>query len=284
MAADSRRLHHTNERLTFLTIITLSSILEKIIIHKRQEIAARPQVNFDANAVAPPRNFLQALTGGQQADRVSLIAEVKKASPSKGLIRADFDPVKIAQAYANSGASCISVLTDEHFFKGHLDYLKAIRATVDIPLLRKDFVLAPSQIYEARMAGADAVLLIAECLEPNQLKDLHDLIVELGMTPLVELYDQANVDVVLACEPKLVGVNNRDLNTFEVDLMHSIRIKQQLPATTTFVSESGIFTHEDVQLMQANEVDAILVGESLMRNDDVEVAVKRLLFGEEVSE
>ena len=258
----------------------MSSILDKIVTHKRQEIAARPQVEFDAAAVAPPRDFVQALTSGPEADRVSLIAEVKKASPSKGLIREDFDPVKIAQAYASSGAACISVLTDEHFFKGHLDYLKAIREAVDIPLLRKDFVLDPSQVYEARMAGADAVLLIAECLEPSQLKELHDLIVELGMTPLVELYDAANVDAVLACQPMLVGVNNRDLNTFEVDLMHSIRVKQQLPATTTFVSESGIFTHEDVQLMQVNQVDAILVGESLMRNDDVEAAVKRLLFGE----
>ena len=259
---------------------TLSSILDKIVAHKRQEIAARPQIKFDATAIAPPRDFVHALTGGKQANRVSLIAEVKKASPSKGLIREDFDPVKIAQAYANSGASCISVLTDEHFFKGHLDYLKAIRAAVDVPLLRKDFVLDPSQVYEARMAGADAVLLIAECLEPSQLKELHDLIVELGMTPLVELYDETNIDAVLACEPKLVGVNNRDLNTFEVDLMHSIRVKQQLPPTTTFVSESGIFTHQDVLLMQSNQVDAILVGESLMRNDDVGAAVKQLLFDE----
>ncbi len=259
----------------------MSSILDKIVAHKRQEIATRPPVQFDADAVGPPRDFVKALTDGQQAGRVSLIAEVKKASPSKGLIRADFDPVKIAQAYASSGASCISVLTDEHFFKGHLDYLKAIRAAVDIPLLRKDFVLDASQVYEARMAGADAVLLIAECLEPKQLIELHDLIVELGMTPLVELYDEANVDAVLACKPKLVGVNNRDLNTFEVDLMHSIRVKQQLPSTTTFVSESGIFTHQDVQLMQANKVDAILVGESLMRHDDVGAAVKRLLFGDQ---
>ena len=258
----------------------MSSILDKIVAHKRQEIAARSPVEFNADAVDAPRDFVAALTTGEQAGQVSLIAEVKKASPSKGLIRADFDPVQIAQAYASSGASCISVLTDEHFFKGHLDYLKAIRAAVDVPLLRKDFVLDASQVYEARMAGADAVLLIAECLSPAQLKDLHDLIVELGMTPLVELYDQANVDAVLACEPKLVGVNNRDLNTFEVDLMHSIRVKQQFPASTTFVSESGIFTHQDVQLMQANDVDAILVGESLMRNEDVGAAVKRLLFGE----
>ena len=172
---------------------------------------------------------------------MSLIAEVKKASPSKGLIRADFDPVKIAQAYASSGASCISVLTDEHFFKGHLDYLEAIRAAVDVPLLRKDFILDASQVYEARMAGADAVLLIAECLSPKQLRQLHDLIVELGMTPLVELYDQANVDAVLACQPKLVGVNNRDLNTFEVDLMHSIRVKAAVPSVDDFCQRKRHF-------------------------------------------
>ena len=141
----------------------MSSILDKIVAHKRQEIAARPQIKFDATAIAPPRDFVQALTGAKRVNRVSLIAEVKKASPSKGLIREDFDPVKIAQAYANSGASCISVLTDEHFFKGHLDYLKAIRAAVDVPLLRKDFVLDRSQVYEARMAVADGVRLIAEC-------------------------------------------------------------------------------------------------------------------------
>ncbi|MCL4123545.1 UNVERIFIED_CONTAM: hypothetical protein GTU68_053441, partial [Idotea baltica] len=241
------------------------------------EIAALPEIEFDADSVAPPLDFHAALTAGEQADKVSLIAEVKKASPSKGLIREDFDPVAIASAYAASGASCISVLTDEHFFQGHLDYLKAVRSAVDIPLLRKDFILAESQVYQARMSGADAVLLIAECLEPKLLKGLHDLIVDLGMTPLVELYEEKNIDAVLDCQPKLVGVNNRDLKTFEVDLMHSIRVKSHFPDTVAFVSESGIFTNEDVQLMQANDVDAILVGESLMRNEDIGAAVRRLL-------
>lgn len=239
-----------------------------------------PPVNWDPSVAAPPLDFLASLNSGDQANRVSLIAEVKKASPSKGVIREDFDPVAIAKTYAEAGASCISVLTDEHFFQGHLDFLKAIRDAVNIPLLRKDFILAESQIYEARMAGADAVLLIAECLEPKRLKDLHDLAVELKMTPLVELYDETNVDAVLACQPKLVGVNNRDLNTFEVDLMHSIRVKSRFSDSTIFVSESGIFTHTDVQLMHQHGVDAILVGESLMRNQDVEAAVKRLLFGD----
>ena len=257
----------------------MTSILDKIVAHKLDEIAAMPQVDWDLDSAGPPLDFLAAINSGEQTNRVSLIAEVKKASPSKGVIRDDFDPVAIAKTYAAAGASCISVLTDEHFFQGHLDFLKAIRAAVDIPLLRKDFILDESQVYEARAAGADAVLLIAECLTPPRLKELHDLITELGMTPLVELYDENNVEAVLACQPQLVGVNNRDLKTFDVDLMHSIRVKSRFPDSTTFVSESGIFTHADVQLMQENSVDAILVGESLMRNQDVGDAVKRLLFG-----
>lgn len=239
-----------------------------------------PRVDWDLDNVAPPLDFLAALNSGDQTSQVSLIAEVKKASPSKGVIRHDFDPVAIAETYAAAGASCISVLTDEHFFQGHLDFLKAIRSAVDIPLLRKDFILDESQIYQARAAGADAVLLIAECLTPQRLRELHDLIVQLGMTPLVELYDEDNVEAVLACQPKLVGVNNRDLKTFEVDLMHSIRVKSRFPDSTTFVSESGIFTHADVRLMHEHSVDAILVGESLMRNEDVGKAVKQLLFGQ----
>lgn len=258
----------------------LTSILDKIVAHKLNEIAAMPRVDWDLDNVAPPLDFLAALNSGDQTSQVSLIAEVKKASPSKGVIRDDFDPVAIAETYAAAGASCISVLTDEHFFQGHLDFLKAIRSAVDIPLLRKDFILDESQIYQARAAGADAVLLIAECLTPQRLKELHDLIVQLGMTPLVELYDEDNVEAVLACQPKLVGVNNRDLKTFEVDLMHSIRVKSRFPDSTTFVSESGIFTHADVRLMHEHSVDAILVGESLMRNEDVGKAVKQLLFGQ----
>ncbi len=261
----------------------MNSILDKIVTHKLGEISAaksaRPIKDIQAAAEqAPkPRDFLGALTKGDQAGRVSLIAEVKKASPSKGIIREDFCPVDIASSYARSGASCISVLTDEHFFQGSLDYLRDVRAAVDIPLLRKDFILDEYQVFEARAAGADAVLLIAECLTPSQLKDLHAVIVELNMTALVELYDAANIEAVLACKPTLVGVNNRDLNTFEIDLHHSIRIKQNLPDEIAMVSESGIFTNQDVQLMFENKVDAILVGESLMRAEDIDQAVKTLL-------
>ena len=261
----------------------MSSILDKIVAHKLGEIDAakstRPLAEIKplAEQASPPRDFLAALTQDDQANQVSLIAEVKKASPSKGIIREDFSPVEIATAYANSGASCISVLTDEHFFQGKLDYLRDVRAAVEIPVLRKDFILDEYQVYEARAAGADAVLLIAECLTPDRLLRLHELITDLKMTALVELYDSKNIESVLACKPKLVGVNNRDLNTFEIDLHHSIRVKQSLPDNIAMVSESGIFTSDDVELMSNNDVDAILVGESLMRADDIGQAVKALL-------
>ena len=260
----------------------MNSILEKIVNHKASEIAAakaaRPikDVAAAAETASAPRDFLTAL---QHAANIALIAEVKKASPSKGMIRADFDPVTIAQTYAACGASCISVLTDENFFQGHLDYLTAIRQQVDIPLLRKDFIIDEYQVFEARAAGADAVLLIAECLEADQLIGLHKRICELGMTPLVELYDANNVAKVMAADPVLVGVNNRDLNTFEVDLNHSVKVKQLLPPSVTFVSESGIYTRSDVEMLEKSGVDAMLVGESLMRADDIGDAVKTLLGG-----
>ena len=258
----------------------MNSILEKIVNHKLTEIAAakaaRPleDVAAAADNAAAPRNFLAAL---QNATGIGLIAEVKKASPSKGIIRADFDPVAIAQIYAESGASCISVLTDENFFQGHLDYLTAIKQQVKIPLLRKDFIIDEYQVFEARAAGADAVLLIAECLEADQLIGLHKRIRALGMTPLVELYDEQNVEKVMAADPVLVGVNNRDLNTFEVDLSHSVKVKQLLPESVTFVSESGIYSRSDVEMLEKSGVDAMLVGESLMRADDIGAAVKTLL-------
>ena len=231
-------------------------------------------LGFDLKIAGEPLDFVAALTAA--APQVGLIAEVKKASPSKGVIRADFDPLSIAMQYAAAGANCISVLTDEHFFQGHLDFLRQIRGAVEVPLLRKDFVLDDYQVYEARAAGADAVLLIAECLDDHMLIQLHQTIESLGMIALVELYDAANIDKVMACNPKLVGVNNRDLNTFEVDLAH-VRVKNQLPDCVTFVSESGIFTNEDVVMLKENDVDAMLVGESLMRSQDIGSAVETLL-------
>jgi len=260
----------------------LNSILSKIVEHKKHEVAQakldQPLKSLSGKlADAPePRDFLARL---ESPDEVSLIAEVKKASPSKGLIREDFHPAKIGALYESGGASCISVLTDEKFFQGHLDFLTSVRQAVSIPVLRKDFIIDEYQVVEARAAGADAVLLIAECLEPTLLKDLYDSIVGLNMTALVELYDATNVDLVLNCNPQLVGVNNRDLNTFEVDLNHSVEVKKMLPDELTFVSESGIFTHDDVKFLMSHDVDAMLVGESLMRCDDIELAVRSLIGG-----
>jgi indole-3-glycerol phosphate synthase len=226
-------------------------------------------------AEAPPgRDFFGALAGG---GAIKLIAEVKKASPSAGVIRSDFDPVTIARTYERHGASCISVLTDESYFQGHLDYLCQVCSSVGLPVLRKDFILDSYQLLEARAAGADAVLLIAECLDDCNLRKLHNEALELGMAPLVELYDPENLDRVLEAGATLVGVNNRDLRTFEVDLDHTLRLRDRVPDHCVMVSESGIKTHADVSRLQAAGIDAILVGESLMREADIGAAVDRLL-------
>lgn len=206
-----------------------------------------------------------------------LIAEVKKASPSKGVIRADFDPVAIAKIYEAHGASCVSVLTDERFFQGRLDFMTAVKQAVSLPVLRKDFILDPYQVYEARAAGADAVLLIAECLDDCGLRSLHNLILELGMTPLVEFYEPANLARVIEAGATLIGVNNRNLHTFEVDLGHSMRMHEQVPAECVFVSESGITGRAEALRLQEAGIEAMLVGESLMRKPDIGAAVDELL-------
>ncbi len=258
----------------------MPTILDKITAVKRDEIArakeAKSQaiVEREAAAAPSPRGFFSALASGKP---IKLIAEVKKASPSKGVIRADFEPVAIARTYAEHGASCLSVLTDEQFFQGSLDYLQAVRAAVDLPVLRKDFILDPYQVYEARAAGADAVLLIAECLDDCGLRSLHRLIVDLGMAPLVELYEPSNLQRVFDAGATLIGVNNRNLHTFEVDLEHSIRLRKSVPGECVFVSESGIGSRADVERLEAAGVDAILVGESLMRQPDIGAAVDALL-------
>ncbi len=221
----------------------------------------------------PPRDFLAALSGGPP---IRLIAEVKKASPSKGIIRADFDPVAIAKLYAASGLA-LSILTDTEYFQGSLEYLKAIREVVDLPLLRKDFIIDEYQVYEARAAGADAVLLIAECLSPIQLGNLYALIRQLGMHALIELYDPQNLPAVVATGTPIIGVNNRDLHTFEVDLERTLRLQQQIPRDRLLVAESGIASRADVMRLQQSGVAAMLVGESLMRQPDISLAVRTLL-------
>jgi indole-3-glycerol phosphate synthase len=258
----------------------LATILDEIVSTKRAEIA-RAKERLSAvelqraikDAPAVQDFFAPLATGGN----IKLIAEVKKASPSKGVIRRDFDPVQIALAYESAGATCLSVLTDEPHFQGSLDYLRQIRAAVNLPLLRKDFILDSYQLLEARAAGADAVLLIAECLDDCNLRKLHNETLELGMTPLVEFYDPENLSRVLAAGAQLIGVNNRDLRTFVTDLGHTIRLREQVPLDAVLVGESGIHTRADVLRLQEAGVDAMLVGESLMAQDNIVAAVRMLL-------
>lgn len=256
------------------------NVLHEIVVAKRRELAEltqrRPLKDIE-RAIAsapPPRDFVGALV---RRGPVALIAEVKKASPSAGLIREDFDPVEIATAYEAHGATCISVLTDEPYFQGRLDYLTQVRDAVQIPVLRKDFILDEYQVAEARAAGADSILLIAECLTDVELQRLFTRSRELEMEPLVEIYDAENVDRVLALNPRLVGVNNRNLRTMVTDLDHSLRIRERIPANIVFVSESGIRSTEDVNTLRTHGVNAMLVGESLMKQPDIGAAVRELL-------
>jgi indole-3-glycerol phosphate synthase len=262
----------------------LSTILDEILEQKHREVAAaRDRVSFEAlearlTAAPPVRGFLAAL---QQAVPPGLIAEVKKASPSAGWIRPNFDPVMIARQYEMAGATCLSVLTDEKYFQGHLSFLRDIRQIVRIPVMRKEFIIDRYQIAEARVAGADCVLLIAECLDDAQLHDLYGYARSLGMDALIELYDIENVPRVLATGTNLVGINNRDLRTFVTSLDHTFRVKQQIPNDVLLVSESGISNHSHIQRLRAEGVGAVLVGESLMRQADIVKAVRDLMEGNE---
>jgi indole-3-glycerol phosphate synthase len=250
----------------------MSTILDRIVASKRREVAqARERVpsaelERRAEAMPPARDFRAALERGPG---LQFIAEVKKASPSAGVIRADFDPVAIAHTYDRHGAACISVLTDEPFFQGKLEYLTAVRAAVSRPVLRKDFLLDRYQLLEARAAGADAVLLIAEILDDETLPLLLEQTRELGMQALVELYDRENLSRVLDCGARLVGINNRDLRTFVTRLEHTLELATGLPTGVCLVSESGIRTRADVERLEAGGVQAVLVGETLMRAPDI---------------
>jgi indole-3-glycerol phosphate synthase len=258
----------------------MPTILDKIIATKRGEIerakAVAPERELRARLGDAPavRDFFTPLAAGGP---IRLIAEVKKASPSAGIIRADFDPAAIASVYEAHGASCISVLTDETYFQGRLDYLTRIKEVVRLPVLRKDFILDSYQVVEARAAGADAVLLIAECLDDCSLRKLFNETCELGMTPLVELYEPDNLQRVFDAGATLIGVNNRNLHTFDVDLGHTIRMRDRVPDQCVLVSESGIRTRDDVLRLESAGVDAMLVGESLSRETDIGTAVDRLL-------
>ena len=254
------------------------TILDQIMAHKIEEVAAArsrlPARELQAKLadVLPPRDFIEAL----RRDTVGLIAEVKKASPSKGVFVENFDPVDIATTYYQNGAVAVSVLTDEEFFQGHLDYLTQVKQAINLPVLRKEFVIDDYQVTEARVAGADAVLLIVACLSDSQLADLQAQITEMGMAALIEVHDEAEMERALALQPRLIGVNNRDLRNFEVDLQTTVQLAALCPPEITLVGESGIHHITDVEILARAGVQAILVGESLILADDRAAKMREL--------
>jgi indole-3-glycerol phosphate synthase len=252
----------------------MSDILNNIVAVKRQEIAASLKrkslaaVRADAESRVLTRDFLGAMRAKIAAGQAAVIAEVKKASPSKGVLRADFVPADIAQSYAEHGAACLSVLTDRQFFQGEPDFLKQARASCQLPVLRKDFMVDAYQIYESRAMGADCILLIAACLDDAQMADLEAIALGLDMAVLVEVHDEPELDRALKLKTPLLGINNRNLRTFEVSLGTTLALKHKVPAEKLLVTESGILSPADVQRMRSEGVHAFLVGEAFMRAPD----------------
>ena len=260
----------------------MSDILEKIVAVKHQEVAAAQRrksltaVRADAESRVLTRDFVGAMRSKIAAGHPAVIAEIKKASPSKGVLREEFIPADIAQSYAEHGAACLSVLTDVDFFQGSVDYLKQARASCQLPVLRKDFMVDAYQIYESRAMGADAVLLIAACLDDAQMKDFEAIARNLDMAVLVEVHDQAELERALKLQTPLIGVNNRNLKSFEVSLDTTLTLRSHVPADRILVTESGIQTREDVLRMGAAGINAFLVGEAFMRASDPGEALAEL--------
>lgn len=252
----------------------MSDILNKIVAVKREEVTQGLQrkslhaMRADAESRVLTRDFVGAMRAQIAVGRSAVIAEVKKASPSKGVLRADFMPADIAQSYAEHGAACLSVLTDQQFFQGCNDFLKQARASCELPVLRKDFMVDPYQIYESRVVGADCILLIAACLEDGQMAELEAIAHSLDMAVLVEVHDRAELERALQLKTPLIGINNRNLRSFEVSLETTLSLRSAVPADRLLVTESGIVSPEDVQRMRDAQIHAFLVGEAFMRAAD----------------
>ena len=262
----------------------MSNILEQILATKREEIDLRrtlvpEQQLLDKMADGhTPLGFVSALQRRASEQKPGVIAEIKKASPSKGVIRADFNPAAIATSYATANATCLSILTDEQYFQGHDDYLREVRQVVTLPLLRKDFTIDAYQVYEARAMGADCILLIVSALKPADLRDLYALAQSVGLDVLIEVHDAEELAIALTLSPDLIGINNRNLKTFNTNLETTIDLLSNIPAGVVVVTESGISTVADVSRMQANNVHCFLVGEAFMRATDPGQALSDL-FG-----
>jgi len=255
----------------------MSTILDRILDTKRREVAARRASPRSWPAPSAPRGFKAALDARAAAGGYGLIAEIKKASPSKGLIRADFDPPAHARAYQAGGAACLSILTDQEYFQGHEDYLIAARAACDLPVLRKDFMIDPWQVEEARAIGADAILIIVAALDDGAMAEIEAAAFDQGMDVLVEVHDAEELDRALKLKSRLIGVNNRNLKTFEVDVQKTYQLVSRAPVDCTFVAESGLTSRADLDAMAEHGIRCFLIGESLMRQPDVEAATRALV-------
>lgn len=260
----------------------MATILDEILIHKKKEVELarqeRPLKQLETQLNNQPRGFIKAIKNQIQQNKPAIIAEIKKASPSKGLICTDFNPITIATTYEKAGATCLSVLTDEKFFQGNNKYLTQIRKHCSLPLLRKDFIIDPYQIFEASFIGADCILLIVAALTDEQLATLYEVAIELNLDVLVEVHNTKELQRALTLNPPLLGINNRNLKTFKTSLDVTLNLLDQIPKSTIIVTESGIHTREDVTLMRKHGVHTFLVGESLMRADDPGAKLKELFY------